>query len=95
MNVRVERERAFDDLERARLQKPVGRDDDAADAVLFDEEADDVRRVVAQGRLAAREPEVCDCRHRSGDALDLLEGQIAGTVQLLVIETRLALRVTT
>src|ERR1043165_9445952 len=89
----VRAKRAFDDLEGAAFQKSIGGDDEAPDAVVLDEETDDLRGVVPKGRLAARKPEVCDRRHRRGDARDLLEGQVAGPVQLLVVEAGFALRV--
>src|SRR5204862_5472056 len=86
-------ERAVNYLEGARFQQPVGRDDDAADAVVLDEELNYFGGVVAERRLAARKPEVCDGGHRRGDARDLFEGQVAGAVQLLVVEAGLTLRV--
>src|SRR5215204_2678756 len=89
----MKRERVVHQRVRAAFQEAVRRDDDAADAVVLDEEAYHVVHIWPERRLAAREPEVCDGGHRPRDALDLLEGQVARAVQFLVVEAGLALRV--
>ncbi len=78
------------DFKGARLDERVGRNDDTAHLIIFDERINDFRQVAAQHRLAAGKPEVCDGWHRLRDLLDLIEGHVAGLIQFCVVKAGLA-----
>jgi len=87
------RQTVFRYLVNAVRLESVRRKVDIADAIIANEQIDDLRKFFPQRRLAAAEPEIRKCRCRPGQLNDLVPREIPLMIQLVPVETGLARRI--
>src|SRR5262245_11953056 len=81
------------DFEYAVRFAPVRRQVDVANAIIANEEVDDLGQFPSERRLATTEPQICKWRRVLRELHNLFPREIAFLVQLIPIEARLARRV--
>ena len=79
-------ERVFGDLAHAFFDQSICWNNQTSHPVIKDKHIDHVRNIMTQCWFTSGKPQVSDRRHGAGHLLDLFERQVAGLIQLFVIE---------
>jgi hypothetical protein len=91
--LRASLQQPVDGSERLLRQQPVGRQVQVPHSIVAHKQLDDLGQVLAQHRLAARDPQFAEGGGGGRHSLDLGEAQVIRAVQLVEIEAGAAQRV--